>query len=429
MHILVMGVRHRTAPIEVRERFALLEEEVCPALECLKAMPGVLECAILTTCNRTEIYTVVRDTEMGHDAILRFYREFKGLDISQYARYRFMLMHGDAVMHLFQVASGMDSLILGEGQILGQVKDALATAHKVGTNGTVLNKLFKAAISAGKRVRTETGIAEKDVSVSRAAYELAQSLEPELLNRRIALVGGGKMAEIMLTALKRDMTPAQQANVLIVNRSKGRLETLVEKYGFAGVLWDELPRIIRESEVLFVATGAPHIVLGPEHFENAGSKLVLDISVPRNVNSSVGKLPGIRLYNTDNLADGAFALENQAELKRLAQAMLNEEAEAFQQWFISLPVVPVITQLHSKLEQLRKTELSQSMDENETNFAAVDELSRSLVRKILHDPTVRLKSTRTMEEIYQHAAALSHLFDIEPDFEPPYQSRRHQTAG
>ena len=161
MHILVMGVRHRTAPIEVRERFALLEEEVRPALECLKAMPGVEECAILTTCNRTEIYTVVRDTELGHEAILRFYREFKGFDVTPYHRYRFTLMHEDAVMHLFRVASGMDSLILGEGQILGQVKETLAAAQRNKTAGTVLDKLFKAAISAGKRVRTETGISEK----------------------------------------------------------------------------------------------------------------------------------------------------------------------------------------------------------------------------------------------------------------------------
>ena len=237
MYILVSGVRHRTASIEVREQFALLEDEVPSALKVLRSYTGVEECAILTTCNRTEIYLAVTETELGLQAVRQFYSLFKGIQIDQYRAYTFNLMHDDAVSHLFRVSAGLDSLILGEGQIMGQVKDALATAQQAETIGILLDKLFKFALSAGKRVRTETGLADKDVSVSLAAYHFAQQQIPNLLDQRISLIGGGKMAEIMMSLFKQSMCAAQQANVMLVNRSQDRLAELCTRYGFQGVGW------------------------------------------------------------------------------------------------------------------------------------------------------------------------------------------------
>ncbi len=413
MHIIVSGVRHRTATIEVREKFALLEDEVASALKVLRSCAGIEECAILTTCNRTELYAVVTDTELGLQSIKQFYRVFKGLDIAPLRQYTFNLLHEDAVAHLFRVASGLDSLIIGEGQIMGQVKDALALAQREKTVGLVLDKLFKAALTVGKRVRTETGIADKDVSVSLAAFHFARQSDPDLMSRRITLIGGGKMAEITMSLFKQGMTPEQQANVVIVNRSRERLQELSGRYGFKGLGWDELDRAIEHAEVLFVATGAPHVVLGKADFEGKGSKLVIDIAVPRNVDPRAGELENVSLFNTDNLAGATgFSGDMQQQLKQQAQEILEEECIAFQQWRVSLSVVPTLTRLREKVESIRQAELAASSVGK--HYEVVDAISKNLVRKILHDPTVRLKNSRNPEDISQQALVLSHLFNIDP---------------
>lgn len=414
MYILVSGVRHRTAPIEIRECFALPEEEVPAALQALKAQPDIEECAILTTCNRTELYVVTEDTALGLQAVKQFYATFKGVQIEQYREYTFNLLHDDAVSHLFRVAAGLDSLIMGEGQIMGQVKDALALGQKQNTTGPLLDKLFKSALTAGKRVRTETGLAEKDVSVSLAAYHFARQHVPDLAERRITLIGGGKMAEIMMSLLKQGMTPAQQAQVMLVNRSLDRLAELSQRYGFKGLGWDRLDEAIEHAEVLFVATGAPHVVLGKADFEGKGRKLVIDIAVPRNVDPRVAEFPDIQLFNTDNLGSAAgFSLEAQAALKQQARHILDEECESFHDWRMSLSVVPTITRLREKVERIRKAELANTTAP-ETAYQMMDQVSRNLIRKILHDPTVRLKNSR-QEDITYQASVLRHLFNIEND--------------
>lgn len=415
MYILVSGVRHRTAPIEVREKFALLEEEVSQALLVLRGCPGVEECAILTTCNRTEIYLAVTDTELGLQAVRQFYSMFKGFNMEVYREYTFNLLHEDAVSHLFRVSAGLDSLILGEGQIMGQVKDALSLAQQEKTIGILLDKLFKSALSAGKRVRTETDLADKDVSVSLAAYHFASELDSNLLDRRIALIGGGKMAEIMMSLFKQGMTPEQQANVMLVNRSPERLSELCSRYGFRGVGWNQLPTAIEHAEVLFVATGAPHVVLGQKDFEGQGPKIVIDIAVPRNVDPRVAELTDIRLFNTDNLGTiMAVSLDAQAELKRQAQQVLDEECVNFLKWRMNLAVIPTIAKLREKVESIRQAELA-AHTPSTTSYEAMELVSRNLIQKILHDPTVRLKNMQNQDDIATQASVLRHLFNIEAE--------------
>jgi glutamyl-tRNA reductase len=412
MHILVSGVRHRTAPIEIREKFALLEEEVAPALSLLKSFAAIEECAILTTCNRTEIYAVVKDTELGMDALQQFYKQFRGLEIGTYRHARFNLLHEDAVTHLFRVASGLDSLIIGEGQIMGQVKEALASAQREKCAGQMLDKLFKAALSVGKRVRTETGIADKDVSVSLAAFEFVKKHDLQLMNRRIALIGGGKMAEIMLSLFKQGMTPEQQANVVLVNRNPERLNELCTRYGFRGVAWEQLQEAVAHADLLFVATGAPHVVLGKADFEGQGPKTIIDIAVPRNVDPSVAELSEVQLFNTDNLAGvSGFSPEIQQRLVEQAQAILEEECMAFLQWTMTLPAVTAITRLREKVEIIRQAELASSS--TAPHYAAVDAISRNLIQKILHDPTVRLKNARSPQHVSMQVSILTHLFNID----------------
>ena len=396
-HILVTGVRHRTAPIAVRECFALREDQIADALAALKAQPGILECAILSTCNRTEFYITTDDVEAGMTAIRQFGLSFQKIDYTQYRPHLFTLLGEDAALHLLRVASGLDSLILGEGQILGQVKDALSCAQQAQSAGTYMDKLFKAALSAGKRVRTETGIAEKDVSVSRAAFEFAKDYDPQLFDRKIALVGGGKMAEILMASLKHEMTPAQLQNIRIVNRSERRLETLAAKHGLTPEPWENLDAVLNNSDVLFVATGAPHVIFGQQHFKDRGDKLIIDIAVPRNVDPRVNELPNVKLFNTDNLSgigNAAFSDETQALLKAQAQEIIEEEYLAFHQWQTTLSIVPTITQLHAKFERTAGND------------------GKALIKKILHEPTVRLKSVNDPDALKRHAATLTELFDL-----------------
>ncbi len=412
MQILVAGVRQRKAPIAVRERFALTEAEVAEAMRRLVAEPVIGECIVLTTCNRTEIYVAVDKTDVGMDTIKRFFREFKGVDVEVYRQAVFTLLHEDAVLHLLRVASGLDSLILGEAQILGQVKDSLARAQKAGTSGRILDRLFNTAIAVGKRVRTETGIASKDVSVSRAAYDLARRIEPDFADKRIALIGGGKMATILMGTLKQDLSPAQQRRITIVNRSESRLNDLIAKYGYRGVGWDDVDTVLAEAEVLFIATGAPHVVLSRKQFESLGPKLILDISVPRNVDPAVGELPHIRLYNTDDLEGlNTFTPESQQAMMDQAQAIMAEEYVRFHHWYASLPVVPTITGLRTKVEEMRRAQLAALGDVSEHDAARLDRMSRRLVNKMLHEPIVRLRSGHRGEIVIK-AEVLSDLFNI-----------------
>lgn len=423
MHLIVCGVRHKSASIEVRERFSFTDSQVQQAIPFLMGLPGIQECSILTTCNRTEVYVAVSQTDLGLQSLKTFFADFKGVDFQHYRAYIFTLLQEDAINHLFRVASGLDSLILGEGQILSQVKETLSVAQRFKSNGLVLDKLFKAALTVGKRVRTETGISSRDASVSRAAYEFAKTVDPDFLNRNISLVGGGKMIEILLGALQRSMTPEQQGRVRLVNRSVHRLESLSQKFGFQGVPWEQLPDVLPQTEVLFVATGAPHIILGLQDFQTHAPRLIIDISVPRNVDPEVDTLPGVQLFNTDDLEGiSGFSPETKQFLLDQAQRIIEEEYMAFHQWFVGLPVVgPTITLLRSKIESIRKTEAACACPVTGTSCTVIDDLSKNLVNKILHDPTVRLKATRNLEEIYRQAAALSHLFNLEAPPEAPSQ--------
>jgi glutamyl-tRNA reductase len=410
-HLLVVGVRHRNTPIELRERFALNEDAVERGLALLHSQPGVDECAILSTCNRTEIYVTTQDTEAGLAAISFMFRTIKGMNPLDYRRQLIMLLNEDTVWHLFQTAAGLDSLILGEGQILGQVKESLNQAQRAKTSGQMIDRLFKWAISVGKRVRAETGIASKDASVSRAAYEFAKTQDPHLLDRHIALIGGGKMAELIMAGLQKDMTPEQQRRVTLVNRSRHRLESLQARFGFAGTTWDGLAPVLHQAEVLFVATGAPHIVIDHEDLAGTPPKLILDISVPRNVDASVADLPGMRLFNTDSLAVvGDHFQRNQDQVKARANTIIQEEASAFSQWQLSLDVLPTLTQLRAKLEHLRQTE---------PPHRDLEAYSRHLLNKFLHEPTVRLKQIPDPDALTRHVESLQHLFDLSPNAPTP----------
>jgi glutamyl-tRNA reductase len=436
---LVAGVRHQSAPLEIREKVALLAHEIASASSLLLTLPAIRECVILTTCNRTELYLAVSDTEQALQSVQAFFQQFKGVDWQKYRRAFFTLLAEDAAIHLFRVASGLDSLILGESQILGQVKDALGNATKAHSSGPLLDKLFKTAISVGKRIRTETGISQRDISVSWAAYAFAQKVLPDALHQPIAVIGGGKMAEILLSALARDIPQERRDQVVLVNRSEERLRELTAQYGFTGVTWSKIQDVLRESRLLFVATGAPHIVLEADYFQGLTDKIVLDIAVPRNVSPAVGELPGIQLFNTDDLAEvQEFCQGTREALIAQANRIIAEEYASFQQWMLGLLATPTIARLRAKVEAIRQAEASLGHDATSGELAGleatVDEISRNLVNKILHTPMVRLKAgSHSPQAIRQQAAVLSHLFELDDETSPIPPARRqhlgYSTSG
>ncbi len=408
-----MGIRQKNAPIAVREKFALTQSEVKAALSYLTQQPGIAECAIVTTCNRTELYLAVHDTLDGIKAVQGYFINYKQVNVQDFPRNVFRFIGEDAVIHLLRVASGLDSLIVGEGQILNQVKDALATAQIIHTSGTILDKLFKQALSTGKRVRTETGIATKDVSVSRAAYQLAKQIQPNLLDDSIALIGGGKMATLLMNSLQREMTDTQQKHVVILNRSETRLKELTEKYGFRGVGWPSIKSVLEQSNVLFVATGAPHTVLHAEDFAGLSDKLIIDISMPRNVHPEVGQLDHVTLYNTDDLANvHTFTPEKQTQILTQAEQIITEEAGSFEQWQQKRTIYPTIVNLRSKVEDIRQNQLASVRGLSDEGHARLDKLSKKLVNQILHEPITSLKTETCAEALTQKADVVKTLFNI-----------------
>jgi glutamyl-tRNA reductase len=418
MKIIVMGVRHKTAPIEIREKVSFDAGEIPAALRAMLTYPGIVESAILSTCNRTEVYASVTDTEQGLRSLKAFLRDYKQFDYAQNIQYSFVLLQEDAVMHLFRVASGLDSLVLGEGQIMAQVKETLKQSMLAQTSGEVIEKIFKSALSAGKAVRSQTGIANRDMSVSRAAFEFANLNTPQFFQHPIAVIGAGKMADILLSSL-RDVV-SDKRTVFLVNRTPDKVLNLSEKYGFQRRLWDELPDVILRSHTIFVATSSPSYVLNPEWFIPVSHKqLIIDISVPRNVDPQVGDKAEIRLVNTDDLSGySGYTGENRVRLIHEAHQILEQEYQKYYQWLLSRSATPVITQLRNWVDDIRRAEVAgieARCPHVNKSCSIIDELSRTLVNKIMHIPTQHMRSSPELLDIFSQAELLSRLFKVPED--------------
>jgi glutamyl-tRNA reductase len=402
---MVMGVRSQTVALDVREQFSIAQDHIPKLLADLVASsPAIHEALLVTTCNRTEWYLAMEDTEAALIALQQFWVRYTNLSLELVMNHTFTYLNQDAVLHLFRVASGLDSLIVGESQIIAQVKDAWQLAQRAGTASYYLDKLINTALAVSKRVRTETGIEQKDTSVSAAAIQYLQKRAPHLLERPILLLGGGKVAEQLLLALK-----THNAAVTLVNRSQERLQQLTDTYHVNGVTWDQVPTLLPQTHTLLVATGAPHVVVDDSTLEGVSHELwVLDLSVPRNVCTSVSALPYVTLLNTDDL--GVEQCHHLRHVEGLAERAIAEGYRNFEAWWHSLPVLPTLTRFRHKLEQLRQEQLSEVSAEFQP---MVDQFSRSLINKILHGPTVRLKQTQDAQ------LHLERLFDLTSQIADP----------
>lgn len=424
MNIAVVGLSHKTAPVEIREKLSIPEPQIESAIAHLSSFPHIDEVAILSTCNRLEIYIVTSETDHGIREVTQFLSEYSKLPTPSLRQHLFMLLHDDAVMHVMRVAAGLDSLVLGEGQILAQVKNT----HKLGQqfNGikTILNRLFKQALTAGKRVRTETSIGTGAVSISSAAVELAQMKVENLAACRVAILGAGKMSRLLV----QHLISKGAGQISIVNRSRDRALELTKQFPDQPIkihLLSEMMAVIADSDLVFTSTSATEPILDRAKLEMVlapGQPLMLfDISVPRNVHTDVNDLEHVRSFNVDDLkAVVAQNYESRRKMAQEAEKILDEEVEAFDIWWRSLETVSTISCLRNKIETIREQELEKALSRLGSEFAdkhqeVIEALTRGIVNKILHDPMVQLRAQQDVEARRRCMQTLQMLFNLDAE--------------
>ncbi|MBI4233139.1 MAG: glutamyl-tRNA reductase [Chloroflexi bacterium] len=414
MRVLAVGLNHRTAPLEVRERLALTAEKLPEALRVLAECAG--QGVILSTCNRTELYTLEGDHAHGHDGLLRFLDRYYGVAYEELFPYLYEHQHGEAARHLLRVACGLDSMILGESEVLGQVRSAFGAAVAARTVRNPLSHLFHHALRVGKRARRETDIGRNALSASRACIELARNALGALQERRALVVGAGDAGRLAARALADNGVTA----LLVTNRTRERAEELAQELGGKAIPFQELPQTLTQVDIVVCSTGAPGYILPQEILRQVVEErqrrplFLLDIAVPRDVDPAVKGLPGVFLYDVDDLDVVAKANYRQREEEaRKVEAIVEEEVRAFLAWWDGLTVIPTVAALRERMEALRQREVAHALQRlahlADEDKAVVESLSLALVKKLLHQPITTLKGARNP----QHLQAVRELFGLE----------------
>ncbi len=396
--IILIGVNHKTAPVEIRERLTL-EGDLVQSLALLKSLPEMDEVLFLSTCNRVEILAAAQNGSQALAALLKLWTEKSGLAVSELEKGLYVRKDNEAVAHLFRVASSLDSMVVGEPQILGQLKDAYRSASDTGSTGTVLNRLLHKAFSVAKRVRTETAIASHAVSISYAAVELARKIFGELNGKTAMLVGAGEMAELAAQHLKTHGIK----RLIVANRTLERAVQLSKELGGEPIGLDEMDDALIEADIVISSTGAPGTVISGKRIKKIMRPrrhrllFLIDIAVPRDIEPEVNKIDNVYLYDIDDLKGVVELNKSQREKEaKKAERIVEEEVIKFEQWLESLEIVPVIQKLQKKAENLRQRELDRSMkalkELTPKQKKAIETLTRSIVQKILHDPIITMKN-------------------------------------
>ncbi len=429
MHIVVVGLSHRTAPVEVREKLSIPDQTMTESLKALKAFSDILEVSILSTCNRLEIYALVRDKNLGIASIKEFISKYSGVLFEDLNPHLFDFRQEEAVLHLMKVSAGLDSLVLGEGQILSQVKKMMRLGQENQSTGPILNRLLSQSVSTGKKVRSETSLGTGAVSISSAAVELAQlkigqesgidglvTLESE----KVLVVGAGRMSRLLITHLK---SKGCQSLVLI-NRNIGRAINLAADFSDLKIVCedlDELDKNITLSSLVFTSTAAEEPIIDLDRIAklNLNNKLkFIDIGVPRNISSDIKNHQFVKSFDVDDLQEVVSRnQEFRQKIAKEAESLVEEERIIFLEWWASLEAVPVINKLRSDLELIRKEELQKALSRMGPDFSArerkvVEALTKGIVNKILHTPVTKLRSPQSRDERQASLKIVEKLFSL-----------------
>lgn len=420
MHLTLVGLSHKTAPVEIREKLTFPPHRQEEALALLTSSEHVAEAVILSTCNRTEIYAVTAPDSDGSGAIIDFMCVYHGLDRHELVRYLYMLDGEAVVRHLFRVVASLDSMVVGEAQILGQVKEGYEYAFSNGACSRVFNRLFRQSFEVGKRVRSETEIGENAVSISYAAVELAKKVFDQLEGRTILVLGAGKMSE--LTA--KHLVSNGVGSVLVANRTFERAAELAEKFSGEAIRYEDLFERMAEADIVISSTAATHHVITKDRVAQAmkhrkGEPLFLiDIAVPRDIEPEVNDLRDVFLYDIDDLNGVVESnLEERMREAQRAEVIIEEEIREFEEWAESMEVVPTVAAIRAKAEQVRQAELEKAMRRlgglSEKELRTIDALTSAIVNKMLHEPTDRLKQVSQAKDGYLYVEAARYLYGID----------------
>jgi glutamyl-tRNA reductase len=424
MHLLLLGVSHKTAPVDLRERLDFSSRDLGAAVEALATRSSTAESVVLSTCNRSEIYVASSDPGRALEELTSFLSEYHGLPASAFSPHLFVHDNEAAVRHLFRVAAGLESLVVGEPQILGQVKDAFQTAADRRCTGPVLSKLFHWSFVVGKRVRTETGLGEGAVSFGFASVALARKIFGRLEGRRVLVIGTGEIS----TLTAQHLRTTGVGEILVSSRTPASAEMLAAAVDGRAIGWDDMMQSLAHVDIVVTATGSSHPIITRAHVEEVVGRrrpdplFILDLAVPRDVDASVGDLEQVFLYNVDDLQ--TIVQENlsrrSAEVTR-AEAIVSEEMARFAAWQRSRSAVPTVVALRERFEKIRRAEL-QRLDGKLSGLtpeakARVDEVTRLIIEKLLLEPTEQLKGLPDEETQAAYTEAINRVFRLR-DGEP-----------
>jgi glutamyl-tRNA reductase len=419
MIIAVVGLSHKTAPVEIREKLAFPEKELPEALRRLVSDGGVGEGMIVSTCNRVEVYAVGDDETSLLAGVVRFLSGFRQFPEETLRPHIYLHAGSSAVRHVMRVSCSLDSMVMGEPQILGQVKDAYDRALEAGTTGKILNELMKKNFQAAKTVRTDTGIARSAVSISFAAVELARKIFNDLAGKSVMIIGAGEMSELAV----KHLVSQGVTDILVANRTFERAVELAEAFHGSAIRFEDLTEHLVMSDIVISSTGAPHFILTADMlrkviYERKNRPMFLiDIAVPRDIDPKVNDLDNVYLYDIDNLAAvvEANVRERQKEAEKAGE-IIEREVGVFGAWLESLEVVPTIVGLRRKIEAIRDTELEKALGRlgelNPRDLETVKALASGIVNKILHEPTAVLKRESKGGNAAAYVEATRKLFGI-----------------
>jgi glutamyl-tRNA reductase len=423
--LLALGVSHKTAPLDLRERLSLTEGRAVGALHELTAVEGIHEAAAISTCNRTELYLIVSDPVEAESTALGVLTRQAEIRPTELLGHLYSLRAGEAATHLFRVTAGLDSMVVGEAEIQGQVKRAYELALVEGATGPILNRLFRGALAAGGRVREETAIGEKGASIPSVAVELARRTLGDLGERRVLVIGAGETAELVARALVARGVSA----VFVANRHYDRAIGLAQRFGGDAVRFEELPEQLQAADIVVSATNSPHHIVerdGLAHVmetRNGRPLLLVDIAVPRDIEPECREIAGVSLHDIDDVQKivERNASGREGEAKK-AEPILAAELDRFERWLASLEVVPTIASLREHADEV----VGRVLAENDGRWESLGEadrerltaMAKAIASRLLHEPTLRMKRSAGSDEAYLYVSALRELFGLDAETEP-----------
>ena len=426
MHIFSIGLSHTSAPVDLRECLTFSEEQIRASLarlSCGHVTSSLAEAIIISTCNRTEIYAA--SNKLASDELEAFLSDVRSVPVGKLHPYIYRFADMDAVRHLFNVAAGLDSLVIGEPQILGQVTRSLELARGQNAVGPILNRLFQAAIHAGKRARTETAISRNPASVSSLAASMAEKAVGHIKTANVVVLGAGEMAELTVEALRK----RGLEKILVINRTLIRAQGLAQRWGSKSATFEFLPEALVKADILISSTGAPHTLISYEMVDKAMRErpdrplALIDIAVPRDVDSDAASHPGVQLYDIDRLntqLDHSLS-ERMSEVPQV-KIILEEELSQFEKYMKSLEMFPIIADMHQQAEDIRQRVLEKTLrrmpDLTEAERDQIEAMTQSLVRKLLDTPTQRLRAEASCPHAPEYAAVARTLFGLPNDRGP-----------